>query len=416
MILAISIFMAAIACFMLLLFSQAGVIAIYIARCFVDTSWSTIIFAGMSLTELFSVGVPLITFFLIAVNSGTRKSITKMPLYKFWLIYLLYIMFCAFNVVLTTSVVNGASIFFRYSNGFIGFYLAQAYFRGDNQIRIFFFGLAVAGIFPVAQGVYEAITNNHWSVTVAEGEVRNIGMYHDAITLRYYGLQTLLAVAACIGFKYPKNRIFQLGLWSLLLGSLLVVYKALSKAGVLIVASWACIWSYGRRSWMLPIVIILAIVFLVPFYFKEVEVTLYNQFHKEIGAISGDVATNRTFAGRWYIWDALWKQWDTFSIIKKMFGTGHEAFGAHNDYLQMLFTGGYVGLTLYVGLLLTIAWKLLNFYFRSKHLLATLGLMAFLMWIVDTIGLVPSLYSGYQWFVWGVVGLSLRYQQDSKTR
>jgi hypothetical protein len=40
--------------------------------------------------------------------------------------------------------------------------------------------------------------------------------------------------------------------------------------------------------------------------------------------------------------------------------------------------------------------------------------MVFAMWLVDAIGLVPSLYSGYQWFVWGVIGIAVRYDQNMK--
>jgi hypothetical protein len=34
--------------------------------------------------------------------------------------------------------------------------------------------------------------------------------------------------------------------------------------------------------------------------------------------------------------------------------------------------------------------------------------------MVDTVGLVPSAYSGYQWFVWGLIGLGLRVRQDER--
>jgi hypothetical protein len=35
------------------------------------------------------------------------------------------------------------------------------------------------------------------------------------------------------------------------------------------------------------------------------------------------------------------------------------------------------------------------------------------MWLVDAIGLVPSSYPGYQWFVWGFIGLSLRLREEA---
>jgi O-antigen ligase len=414
MILGISIVLTLIACIALFLVTEFGILAIYFARPFVDTQWDKFVFVGFKLTELISVLVPLITIVIVLINIGTKKSVTKMPLFKFWMFYLFYIICFSVNIGINSTVADGASVLFRYMNGFVGFYLVQAYFRNESKMKVFFLVLALAGIFPVAQGVFEAITGIHWSITTAEGQIRNIGMYHDAITIRYYGLQTLLAVAACIVFEYPKVSYIRVFLWALLFGSLAIVYKALSKSGLMTLALWSAVWSYGRRSWVFPSVILLAVLIAVPIFFNEISTTVFNQFHKEIGAISGDVAANRTFAGRWYIWDQLWKEWAKFTVLQKMFGSGKAAFGAHNDYMQMLFSGGYVGLALYLYFLGVVGWNLVRIYLTSRHILGTLALMAFIMWMIDSIGLVPSLYSGYQWFVWGIISLCMRYDSDQK--
>lgn len=416
MLLGITILLATIACIALLFSAQIGVLAIYLARPFVDTAWSHMIFMGFRLTELVSVLVPLITFLLILFNLDTKKSVTKMPFYTFWMVYLAYILFFSVSIAVNSSIGEGASVFFRFVNGFVGFYLVQAYFRQEKEIKLFFFILALAGIFPVATGLYETIKGVHWTVTTAEGEIRSIGLYHDAITIRYYGLQTVLAIAACLAFKFPENFALRLGLVGLLLGSMVVVFKALSKAGLLTLASWSVIWSVGRKNWVLPAIVFVAAIFLIPLYFQEISDTVYNLFHKEVGAINGKVATNRTFAGRWGIWAEMSKEWSDFSMLQKLFGSGKSAFGAHNDYLQMAFHGGIIGLILYVSFLLTIVWKLVAIYLKSGHLLSVLALMAFVMWIVDSIGLVPSLYTGYQWFVWGVIGLCLRHHSDQEKK
>jgi hypothetical protein len=30
------------------------------------------------------------------------------------------------------------------------------------------------------------------------------------------------------------------------------------------------------------------------------------------------------------------------------------------------------------------------------------------MWIIDSMGLTPSVYPAYQWYVWGFIGLALK--------
>jgi hypothetical protein len=42
------------------------------------------------------------------------------------------------------------------------------------------------------------------------------------------------------------------------------------------------------------------------------------------------------------------------------------------------------------------------------------ALMVYTMYLIDTIGLVPSVYPGYQWFVWGIIGLSLRRAAEER--
>ena len=52
--------------------------------------------------------------------------------------------------------------------------------------------------------------------------------------------------------------------------------------------------------------------------------------------------------------------------------------------------------------------KLFVNYLRDNSPLNVMALMIFAMWIIDTIGLHPSLYPGYQWYVWGIIGLAIR--------
>jgi len=81
-----------------------------------------------------------------------------------------------------------------------------------------------------------------------------------------------------------------------------------------------------------------------------------------------------------------------------------------------LFHGGYVGLGIYAVLLVGVSWLMLRNALRRLDTYAIAALFVFIMWMVDTVGLVPSAYSGYQWFAWGVIGFCLRYRQDEPLR
>lgn len=409
MLLTVSIILAAIACALLLFFSQIGVAAIFLARPLIDTAWEQHIFLGFKLTELVSVGVPILTAALLITNIGTKRALAMMPLNKFWLVYLFYILFFSINIGISSSIADGANIFFRFTNGFVGFYLVQAYFHDRNHINNFFIALALAGIFPVATGLYETLTGIHWKVTTAEGHIRSIGLYHDAITIRYYGLQTILAVAACFALNVTQSKILKLAFLGILAGALVIVFNALSKSGLLTVMLWMAIWIYYRQSWKLLLSIPAALIFLVPVYFQEILDLAYTIFHKEIGALTGEIDSERTFAGRWLLWERMYHDFVNFNSFQQIFGSGQLTLYAHNDYLQMLFHGGIVGLIVYVSFLAYVGRRAFTGFIK-RSTFHTLALMLLVMWLIDAIGLVPSLYTGYQWLVWGVIGLAFRQE------
>lgn len=413
MILVLAIIFSLISLIGLVVASFYGLLGIYIARPLVDTSYGVPLLFGFRLTELVSVAVPLVTFLLIIMNNGTKRAVNHIPFFGYWMFYIGYVAYFSLSIAVMSSPLDGMNIFFRFMNGFAGFYLAQTYCRSPRQIKLFFLALVVAGVFPVVTGLIEEITGYHWKVTTAEGQVRNIGMYHDAITIRYYGLQAILGVAACFALKFPPQKVIRYCLFIMLVGALVIVYKALSKSGMSILFLWFVIWSIGRKSLKLPILAAIGVFLLIPFYFQEIFDTVFNIFHKEVGAVTGEIDANRTFAGRWVKWEEMYNRWIEFSIFQKLFGAGEIAIGAHNDYLQMLFHGGLIGLILYLVFLFSISIKLLMIFLRKMNLLSTLSLMVLAMWFVDSIGLVPSVYSGYQWFVWGVIGLCLRQEKNS---
>jgi hypothetical protein len=150
----------------------------------------------------------------------------------------------------------------------------------------------------------------------------------------------------------------------------------------------------------------------VAYYGSHFVGNVQQMFHKEIGFLHGQVAQERTFAGRWYGWEEMMAEWDKLGWPSKTFGSGKVALGAHNDYLLLLFNGGIVGLGIYLSLLASIGVRIAKNLWRRADPMTVAALMLFLMWMVDTIGLVPSAYPGYQWFVWGMIGLSLRLRED----
>ena len=120
-----------------------------------------------------------------------------------------------------------------------------------------------------------------------------------------------------------------------------------------------------------------------------------------------ELAYQRTLSGRWYGWEASLQRFANRPLVFQILGNGYPG-AAHNDFLARLFSGGVVGLFIYSVLLASIAMRILKNHRRGPSPLNVMAIMIFAMWLVDTLGLHPSLYPSYQWYVWGFIGLSLR--------
>jgi hypothetical protein len=317
---------------------------------------------------------------------------------------------CGDDEGLSTS----ANVFFRHFNGFIGFYMVQAFFTDEKKIRYLLLSLILAGIFPMSIGIYEFVTNHHWHKTFTEGLIRNIGLYHDAITMRYYALQTILSIILYCSM-FLKSYVLNLIAILYACASAIVMYKTYSKAGLIVLSVWLFAWAVLRRNIFLLILLVCLGVTAVSVE-NGVLTNVYRVFNKEIGALNGTGKSVRVFEGRVYLWKSLLNEWQELSPLQKTFGSGKMATGSHNDYLMMLYHGGVFGLLIYLVLLATVGVRILVNLFERAGPLNIGALMAFIMWMTDSMGLVPSAYSGYQWFVWGVIGLGLRVHQNEKTR
>src|SRR5262249_10184250 len=126
----------------------------------------------------------------------------------------------------------------------------------------------------------------------------------------------------------------------------------------------------------------------------------------------GQVQKEQTFQGRWFGWMDMMNKWERLPPLSQLFGSGEIATGAHNDFLQMLFHGGIVGLIMYLSMLVVIGVRIGRNLLAKVDEMAVAALMLYLMWVIDAVGLVPSAFPPEQWLVWGVVGLSFRMRAD----
>jgi hypothetical protein len=407
MLIALAFFLAITTLLLLVVHPVAGVVLLFISKPIIDATWDVPLLLGMPLTQIISGLVPMFVAgrMIIAKND---ESFLLMPLKWIWLVYVCYAGIFSAIILYNQDPQSAANVFFRYANGIAAFYMLQAFFHQSHRQKLIFLAMMIGGLFPIGMGLYQLATGKTWQAQDIEGIIRNIGMYHDAITIRHYAVQTILAILL-FGSVFTHQHILQLaGRWLYLSLATVVMAKAYSKAGFLTLGIWVVCWNGLQRRFL--ILSFLALFgFLAGSYYATQHIDQIVQiFHKEIDFIEGKGEAERTFNGRWYMWQEMYSDWNKLDWPAKTFGSGKVATGSHNDYIQMLFHGGVVGLLIYLVLLGTIGFRILTNLRRKADSLTIAALMALTSWLVDTIGLVPSAYSGYQWFIWGIVGLSLR--------
>lgn len=382
----------------------------------IDTAWASPLIGEFKLTECFSVSVTVLILIRLFLTPEGQREFRRMPLKWVWVAYIVDLLIFSAIAIFVEGPLIALTMFFRHINGFIGFFVAQGYFSEERRTKRFLLALAAAGIFPMVVGLLEigGVISVQWTQTEKAGLARHIGFYHDAITPRYYAEQTILVLFlySALYFKRIRQLANKLAALCLAIGSLIVMYKTYSKSGLATLFMWTLQWTILQRKISMLIVLSVIGTVTLGYYSDSILDETYLIFHEEIGAVGGEVGIERTFTGRWYIWDPLIHKWDALHFLARIFGSGHLANGAHNDYIQILYHGGVLGLVIYLVLLGSTATKIFELLLRGADPLSVAALMALTMWFIDSIGLVPSTFSGYQWFVWGIIGLALRVGRD----
>lgn len=412
MILLVAMGLSIVALPLLIVWPVAGIALLFISRPLIDTTFGQPVLYSFHLTEIVSVAVPIVVGIRLLM-AGSKESLSRMPLKRIWIIYVAYIAMFSLVIAFNKDFLQGADVFFRYVNGFIGFYMLQAFVHDDRgkQFRVLLLAMMTAGLFPMGIGLYQLLTGKVWITAQVEGINRYVGLYHDAYTVRYYAFQTIMALLL-YGSLFSRNVVARLGLLVYGVVSTAVMIGAYSKSGIVTLAMWGATWTLLRKKMTTFIVLVACVGVVGVYYSSDIADNIAQLFHKEIGAFEGKVHLEQTFQGRWYSWEKMLGQWKKFDSLKQTFGSGEVAIGAHNDFLQILFHGGMVGLLLYLVLLSSIGLAIIGNLRRKSDPMGVAALMLLLMWLVDSIGLVPSAYPGYQWFVWGLIGLSLRLHED----
>jgi hypothetical protein len=407
---------------------RAGILATLLLHPVAAAGWHMAYYVGpIKLNPLVVIG--LIVPLFVMLRAFTRgPSFAKMPLSSIWILYVCYNTFAGTLHALDEGPGTSLNLISRHIAGFVGFYMLQAFFTERSHFRHLTIALVLSGVFPVLVVLYQILTDSgtlrglssggDLRLDQAFGLVRYSGFYHDIVSVRGYVFQCLAGIVLYWAYFVRPNRdmVVKALLLGLMLASVFVLYKMYSKAVILTLLLWFGIWFFANGKLGLALVLGFLLIGVnalqSDLIFSEAE-TLF-QVELNQATTEGEVDSARLLHGRVGAWQYALQGFFKEGFMEQMFGAW-TAFGAHNDFLQKLFYGGFLGLTIYIMLLYKIGMTVLRMNLQSRSPINLMAAMVFCGWMVDTIGVVPSLYPGYQWYAWGVIGLAIKgleFEQD----
>lgn len=387
---------------------KKGILATCLFKPLIDATWDHGI-RGITLLHVVGVVVPGIVLLAVAKNGSTTKLLKNR-----WQ-QLAYLYFAANCIGIPSLFVHQdplvpIDLALRSLNGLAAFFMFPLFFRQQADFKQLLLSVQIGCLFPLAIGIIQATTGAQWVTGQVEGISRNVGLYHDIVTLRHYGFFALISAALYAAYFRPKGiQLFLIIAYCI--GWTIVIYNVHSKAAVVTLLLWFLIWSFKvRKTWLILGAFLLSLVLIVN-YKAVVESTAVNRiariFWKEVALSEGNLHDQRRILqGRGYIWDEAFKSWDALPLFWKLVGAG-ENKGVHNEFLRILITHGILGLTAFVVFAAVIGFDTVQMVTRPNPSVLDVGAsMIAAMWIVDCMGLHPGLYPTFQWYAWGFIGLS----------
>lgn len=401
---------------------RAGILSTLLLHPVAAAGWHLAYYLGpIRLNPLVVVGL-IVPMFLILRAVTRGPSFNQMALSSIWILYVCYNTFAGTLHALDEGAGSALNLISRHVAGFVGFYMLQSFFTEKKDFKLLTIALVLSGVFPVLCVLYqiasgsgtlrELSSGGDLRLDSAFGLIRYSGFYHDIVSVRGYVFQCLAGIILYWSYFMRPNKDFVIKvlLAGLTLASLFVLYKMYSKAVILTLLLWFGIWFFANGKLGLALILGAVLVGLnalqSDLLFSEAG-TLFQVELSQATSESGEVDSGKLLHGRVGVWQHALTGFFEASFLEQMFGAW-TAFGSHNDFLQKLFYGGFVGLIIYIMLLWKIGMSVLRLNLRSRSPINLVAAMVFCGWMVDTIGVVPSLYPGYQWYAWGLIGLAIK--------
>ncbi len=406
MIFGLAVILTALALLLLLVRPYTGFLLIIASKPLIDMTWEQNI-SGFNLLKVVGVMMPILLVPRLLACKYWRD-----PKNRAWL--LLGFLFFASQIVsvvpfMSVNTTLAFDLIFRTFNGLLAFLMIPAFATSDKRLKQILLALIIAGVAPALVSIYGQLTGTVWHERSTVGLSRNIGLYQNGVSIRHFGLQSIIVALMYFELFKPKKTAYRGLLLGFLLASVFMLYLGYSRGAVMTLVTWFVIWMllYRKIHWGIMIAVGIFIIDILIQGRITQEIT--QLFSKEISFYDGSISdSRRVLNGRYFVWEAFIDEWKAQEWLNKLVGGNYSGIGTHNEFLRSLMANGIVGAIIYVGMLVTIMlWTIKNFVTSKGVKLTVYTLMFLSMYFIEAAGSTPSLYPQYLWVVFGMIGMLL---------
>lgn len=347
------------------------------------------------------------------INIARIRRCTPCGLRNIWLPFLLI---CAIAVLYSPLQFDATRRVFIYVCYFSLFGLAFVVVKSERDVLLFLKLVVISSVLPVVYGLFEILSGIDW---FDESRIRSTFSYPNMFS--FY----LLAVSGVILFLTTTERIRITGRLRLFLTLYLIpllIVLMMTKTRSAWIGCFMLFFLYGiahDRRVLIPVLLAAPLALAIPAVNERIM-----ELMSENDYIGGPAVLLNSYAWRKLLWD------DTFVYIWQhpIFGYGLHSFPfysaeffspapggtyAHNDYLQVLFETGLVGLIAFLWIFWRcFTWLISRWRFEKVGATAAAAIMAAYLICSYSDNLLEYLpYQWEYWFPFGVICWHLEWQR-----
>jgi len=400
-------------------------ILIYIAlRSFFAVFYDVNLIGGLNILEFLGFFFPIVLILYWAKNEKFRVILLGYA--NIYSLILLWILFSNLASIVNHGFqgIESLSSFFRILNGYSAFMIFPLIFREikdvDSLINAFF----ISTIFPLLQGFSQIFVGGNilgMGTSISRGGQTDFVMYYGL----YYkydgyawaallgGLVLIYKTAKINSSRRASNR---QGIFYVILLVFFIVLASVTLSRLLFVSLFfiAILIFFNLKKHLKIAFLVLILFFVTGSFFQERYRQLILRSESEIKAVKGELPVDYAFHGRMSLWQRKLSDFNSRSFLQRLIGTPI-GVGPHSDYFQWLFSHGYIGLFLYLFLLIKLFNGCLGKMRRTKNINMRTDYVAYgqmviaglIIWILEAFIHNPSYYLDYSYMIIGNAAIFL---------